>query len=125
VSRKIAELRMEGFTPKMIAREFQDQYELNIYPGDIIGWLDSLVHGLKAIQRIAEVAVDPEIVALSQETMDVIQYVKPTAGFQIPQAEMGVIKDRFRRPTNQRTRRRKSNTKPSYSSKSKKKRTRK
>jgi superfamily II helicase len=103
VSRKITELRMEGFTPKMIATEFQDQYELNIYPGDIIGWLDSLVHGLKAIQRIAEVAVDPEIVALSQETMEVIQYVKATVGFQVPQAEMGVVRDRRRRPRNYRS----------------------
>ncbi|MGY5856064.1 MAG: DUF5814 domain-containing protein, partial [Candidatus Thorarchaeota archaeon] len=36
--------------------KLHDDFELWAYPGDIYSWLDSLIHSLKAVQRIANVA---------------------------------------------------------------------
>jgi superfamily II helicase len=33
-----------------------ENYELWAYPGDLFSWLDTLIHNLKAVQRIAAVA---------------------------------------------------------------------
>jgi helicase len=45
--------RKEGYNPTGLAQLLQNQYELWAYPGDIYGWLDTLIHNLKAVQRIA------------------------------------------------------------------------
>jgi superfamily II helicase len=42
--------------PSGLAALLHDKYELWAYPGDLFSWLDSLIHGLKAVQRIANVA---------------------------------------------------------------------
>jgi helicase len=54
--RWLVERRKEGFNPSGLARKLHDDFELWAYPGDIFSWLDSLIHGLKAVQRIANVA---------------------------------------------------------------------
>ncbi len=47
--------RKNGLNPSGLAKKLQDDYELWAYPGDIYSWLDSLIHNLKAVQRIADV----------------------------------------------------------------------
>ncbi|TET11534.1 MAG: DEAD/DEAH box helicase [Candidatus Thorarchaeota archaeon] len=54
--RWLVERRKEGFNPSGLARKLHDDFELWAYPGDIFSWLDSLIHSLKAVQRIANVA---------------------------------------------------------------------
>jgi helicase len=54
--RWLVERRKEGFNPSGLARKLHDDFELWTYPGDIFSWLDSLIHGLKAVQRIVNVA---------------------------------------------------------------------
>ncbi|MFW9848692.1 MAG: DUF5814 domain-containing protein [Candidatus Thorarchaeota archaeon] len=47
--------RKEGYNPSGIANLLRKDYELWAYPGDIYSWLDTLIHNLKAVQRIATV----------------------------------------------------------------------
>ncbi len=53
--------REEGFNPSGIAKLLKKKYELWVYPGDIFSWLDSLIHNLKAVQRIAAVAGETDL----------------------------------------------------------------
>jgi helicase len=56
LGRWLVERRYEGFNPSGLAARLHKDFELWAYPGDIFSWLDSLIHALKAVQRIADVA---------------------------------------------------------------------
>ena len=56
LGRWLVEHRKQGMNPSGLAARLHDDFELWAYPGDIFSWLDSLIHGLKAVQRIADVA---------------------------------------------------------------------
>jgi len=56
LGRWLVDKRKEGFNPSGLAQKLHDDFELWAYPGDIFSWLDSLIHSLKAVQRIANVA---------------------------------------------------------------------
>ncbi len=56
LGRWLVDKRKEGFNPSGLAQKLHDDFELWAYPGDIFSWLDSLIHSLKAVQRIADVA---------------------------------------------------------------------
>ncbi len=55
LAKKIVELRFTGLKPNNISQLLEKEYQLYIYPGDIFKWLDSLVHNLRAVSRIAEI----------------------------------------------------------------------
>ncbi len=56
LGRWIVDRRKEGLNPSGIAKQLHDHFELWSYPGDLFTWLDSLIHNLKAVQRIAAIA---------------------------------------------------------------------
>ena len=56
LGRWLVDNRKEGLNPSGLAQKLHDDFELWAYPGDIFSWLDSLIHSLKAVQRIANVA---------------------------------------------------------------------
>jgi helicase len=56
LGRWLVEKRKEGLNPSGLAQKLHDDFELWAYPGDIFSWLDSIIHSLKAVQRIANVA---------------------------------------------------------------------
>ncbi|TFG34259.1 DEAD/DEAH box helicase [Candidatus Thorarchaeota archaeon] len=56
LGRWLIEYRKQGMNPSGLATRLHDSFELWAYPGDIFSWLDSLIHGLRAVQRIADVA---------------------------------------------------------------------
>ncbi len=56
LGRWLVERRKEGYNPSGLAQKLHDDFELWAYPGDLFSWLDSLIHSLKAVQRIANVA---------------------------------------------------------------------
>ena len=56
LGRWLVDKRKDGFNPSGLAKKLHDDFELWAYPGDIFSWLDSLIHSLKAVQRIANVA---------------------------------------------------------------------
>ncbi len=55
LSKKLVELRQQGYSPIRITDEFRKYYNIQIYPGDLYSWLDALVHNLNAIERLAKV----------------------------------------------------------------------
>ncbi|MHA1960540.1 MAG: DUF5814 domain-containing protein [Candidatus Thorarchaeota archaeon] len=57
----IVERRLEGLNPAAIARKLINSFELWVYPGDLFSWLDSLIHNLNAVKRIAAVAGKTDI----------------------------------------------------------------
>ncbi|MGY5871372.1 MAG: DUF5814 domain-containing protein [Candidatus Thorarchaeota archaeon] len=56
LGRWLVDRRQEGMNPSGLAALLDDKFQLWAYPGDLFSWLDSLIHGLKAVQRIANVA---------------------------------------------------------------------
>ncbi len=56
LGRWLVERRKEGLNPTGLAKRLHDEFHLWAYPGDIFSWLDTLVHSLKAVQRVAAVA---------------------------------------------------------------------
>ncbi|MHA1483416.1 MAG: DUF5814 domain-containing protein, partial [Candidatus Heimdallarchaeaceae archaeon] len=60
-SKMIFELRQRGYSPSRISEEMRKENNIQLYPGDVYSWLDSLVHHLQAIQRLAEVLDKDEL----------------------------------------------------------------
>ncbi|MCK5302083.1 MAG: DEAD/DEAH box helicase [Candidatus Thorarchaeota archaeon] len=61
LGRWIVDARKKGLNPSGIARKLHEKYELWAYPGDLFSWLDTLIHNLRAVQRIAAVAGETDI----------------------------------------------------------------
>ena len=61
LGRWIVDARKKGLNPSGIAQKLHEKYELWAYPGDLFSWLDTLIHNLKAVQRIAAVAGETDI----------------------------------------------------------------
>ncbi|MFW9845680.1 MAG: DUF5814 domain-containing protein [Candidatus Thorarchaeota archaeon] len=59
--RWVVEQRKNGLNPSGIAQQLRKEFELWAYPGDIFSWLDSLIHSLRAVKRIAAVAGETDI----------------------------------------------------------------
>jgi len=54
--KKIVKLRLEEkLKLREISSRLQKEYELYVYPGDLFRWLDSLIHKLRGISRLAKV----------------------------------------------------------------------
>jgi helicase len=56
LGRWIVNTRKKGLNPTGISMELHKKFELWAYPGDILSWLDTLIHNLQAVKRIAAVA---------------------------------------------------------------------
>ncbi|MEM2110157.1 MAG: DUF5814 domain-containing protein [Candidatus Odinarchaeota archaeon] len=54
LSKKILELRELGLTPRNISNYLAEEYDIYAYPGDIFDWLETFLHNLTAVKRIAE-----------------------------------------------------------------------
>ena len=54
-SKYIVDLRVAGNNPSQISNIIARNFELQVYPGDIFHWLDSLVHHIEGVTRIAKV----------------------------------------------------------------------
>ncbi|TFG10270.1 DEAD/DEAH box helicase [Candidatus Heimdallarchaeota archaeon] len=65
LSKIIVELRGKGYSPSRISDELRKNHNILTYPGDIYSWLDSLVHHLNAIERLAKVLEEPNLQKLA------------------------------------------------------------
>ncbi|MFX1519873.1 MAG: DUF5814 domain-containing protein [Promethearchaeota archaeon] len=73
LAKKIVTMRQEGKRLHSIAQIFNDVYELNLYPGDLFKWLDTLVHHLRAVIRISSVLDADEMAEAAQQLIDSIE----------------------------------------------------
>lgn len=53
INRKLLELRTFGNSPDRIAKIFDRYYSLNIYSGDLLRWLETILYKLEGIEKIA------------------------------------------------------------------------
>ncbi|MBY9001014.1 MAG: DEAD/DEAH box helicase [Candidatus Heimdallarchaeota archaeon] len=78
-SKMIFELRQQGYSPSRIAEEMRKENNIQLYPGDVYSWLDSLVHHLQAIQRLADVMDKDELKQFAQKFAKQIENPKGIA----------------------------------------------
>jgi len=78
LAQKIVKMRQEGKRLHQIAHIFNNVYELNIYPGDLFKWLDTLIHHLRAVKRISSVLSAYEMAEAAQRLIDSIEHGTPT-----------------------------------------------
>jgi helicase len=55
ICRKIISLRLAGLPPKQISEKLQEDYSLQVYPGDLFDWFEQEIHRLRGMERIASV----------------------------------------------------------------------
>lgn len=85
LGRWLVDRREEGLNPSGLAGRLHDEFELWAYPGDLFSWLDSLIHSLKAVQRIASVAGK---IDLSEEIDSQIARIeRPLENYNVEEAE--------------------------------------
>ncbi|TFF92843.1 DEAD/DEAH box helicase, partial [Candidatus Thorarchaeota archaeon] len=65
--------RKKGLNPSALAGKLHNEFELWAYPGDLFSWLDSLVHNLKAVQRIANTAGKTDLSVEIDEQIEQIE----------------------------------------------------
>ncbi|HJJ55175.1 MAG TPA: DUF5814 domain-containing protein [Methanocorpusculum sp.] len=59
----ILELREMGLNHKEISRHLIDEYGIELFPADILSFLEDSVHLLEAVRGVADLAKEPELVA--------------------------------------------------------------
>jgi helicase len=73
LGRWLAEKRKGGLNPSGLAGQLHNEFELWAYPGDLFSWLDSLIHHLRAVQRIANTAGQTDLSVAIDEQIDQIE----------------------------------------------------
>ncbi len=59
----ILDLREMGLNHKEISRHLLDEYGIDLFPADILSFLEDSVHLLEAIRSVADLAKEPDLVA--------------------------------------------------------------
>ncbi|MHA1580591.1 MAG: DUF5814 domain-containing protein [Candidatus Freyarchaeota archaeon] len=70
LARKMVELRLQSLNPSSMSTLLEKEYELYVYPGDILEWLNNLIHSLRAVGRIAEILKRDSLIGIIQEIID-------------------------------------------------------
>lgn len=85
LGRWLVEQRKNGLNPSGLAGRLHNEFELWAYPGDLFSWLDSLIHNLKGVQRIANTAGKTDISVEIDEQIEQIErpHDKPKDSSQI------------------------------------------
>ncbi len=73
LGRWLVEKRKSGLNPSGLAGQLHNEFELWAYPGDLFSWLDSLIHNLKAVQRIANTAGKTDLSVAIDEQIEQIE----------------------------------------------------
>jgi superfamily II helicase len=72
-AREIIELRESGLDHRQITVFLQDEYGIDIYPADVLSFLEDSVHVLEAIRDIAALQKDPELETAAIRHIDLIE----------------------------------------------------
>ena len=72
-SKIMVDLRKMGYSPTRIAEETRKQFNIQLYPGDVYSWLDSLVHHLEAVQRLAKVLQEDDLSRHAEECTKLVE----------------------------------------------------
>ncbi len=68
-TRAILELRMEGLDHRGIAHVLLDEYGIELYPMDIMSFLEESVHVLEAVRDVAEIEGGKEMVERTKDAL--------------------------------------------------------
>lgn len=65
ISLLILDMRMEGMSISQITNVLAREYDFLVYQGDLINWLDEVIHAINAIGRLAKAMQNNELVSLT------------------------------------------------------------
>ncbi|MEA2071683.1 MAG: DUF5814 domain-containing protein [Asgard group archaeon] len=74
LSRIIVKLRLKNKNLREITGVLNRKYNLYAYPGDIYRWLDTLIHHLRAVAKLANVFDKRDILKLALNTIKMIEH---------------------------------------------------
>jgi len=61
VSKLVLDLRLEGLKPDAIAYELKKRYDMFVYPGDLLNWLDEVIHASQSVARLAKAIKETKV----------------------------------------------------------------
>ncbi len=73
LSKLIINLRIDGLTPEEISSHLRIQYDLKAYTGDLLNWLDEIIHAVQSISRLANAMGDKNLYQKSREISLIIE----------------------------------------------------
>jgi helicase len=66
ISDVVLDLRLEGLNPSQIGYELSNRYDLFMYPGDLLNWLDEIIHALHSTARLAKAMKEVDVIKSSR-----------------------------------------------------------
>lgn len=78
LSRLILELRLEGLSLSQINYELAQRYDFFVYQGDLLTWLDQIIHAIRAISRLAKATKRDNIVESTKTLAKAIESANKT-----------------------------------------------
>ncbi|MHA2091242.1 MAG: DUF5814 domain-containing protein, partial [Candidatus Kariarchaeaceae archaeon] len=67
IANLILDLRLDGLNPVQIGYELTKQYDLFVFPGDLLNWLDEIIHALHSVARLSKALQNTETIKASKQ----------------------------------------------------------
>jgi helicase len=77
LSKLLLDLRLSGLNISQMIYELTRSYDLFIYPGDLLSWLDEIIHAIQSVARLAKAMKNNEILVNSKHLALAIQSANP------------------------------------------------
>lgn len=77
LSKLILDLRLSGYNMSQMTYELTRNYDLFIYPGDLLSWLDEIIHAIQSVARLAKAMNNNQILIDSKHLALAIQSANP------------------------------------------------
>jgi len=77
LSKLVLELRLSELSISQIIYKLSQKYDLFMYPGDLLSWLDEIIHAIQSISRLAKAMKNDQIQQDSKQFALAIQNANP------------------------------------------------
>ncbi|OLS24124.1 MAG: putative ski2-type helicase [Candidatus Heimdallarchaeota archaeon LC_2] len=77
LSKLVLDLRLSGMNLSQISYQLSRSYDLFIFPGDLLNWLDEIIHAIQSVARIAKAMNQTSIITESKNLALAIQSANP------------------------------------------------
>ncbi|MHA2278356.1 MAG: DUF5814 domain-containing protein, partial [Candidatus Kariarchaeaceae archaeon] len=77
LSKLLLDLRLSGLNISQMTYDLSRNYDLFIYPGDLLSWLDEIIHAIQSVARLAKAMKNNKILIESKQLALAIQSANP------------------------------------------------